>query len=452
MHMFLSRFYLLFSMVILITACSAGSYSDSLDTIIASNKLIVLTVNSPTAYYFDRDDQLAGPEYDMTQSFAQHLGVEVEYKAYDSTKQVIEALRNHEGHLAAAGLTINEAREESFDFGPSYQTLEEKLICHRDEKLIKNDGDLASLNVVVAGDSSFNETLKKYPGINWRADDEHNTQYLLNAVAEKQLQCTVSDSTLFYVERRYHTELDDKYTLSENSELAWMLNKGEDDLISEIDDWFEEYKENNLVQIFDRYYGYVEIFDYVDTHKFLRRIKTRLKKYREYFIDAANKNAIDSVLLAAQSYQESHWNTKARSPTGVRGIMMLTQPVAKSLGVKNRLNAKENIYAGAKFIARMKGIVEEVDEPDRTWLALAAYNVGRGHFRDAQALAKKLGKDPDVWSDMKDVLPLLAEKKYYRDLNYGYARGNEPVTYVNRIRNYELLLLKHTNDKYWQMN
>jgi membrane-bound lytic murein transglycosylase F len=120
--------------------------------------------------------------------------------------------------------------------------------------------------------------------------------------------------------------------------------------------------------------------------------------------------------------------------------MMLTQPVAKSLGVTNRLHASQNIYAGAKFYAKMKKMVSNVQEPDRTWLALAAYNIGRGHFRDAQNLAKKLGKDPDRWYEMKEVLPLLAQKEYHKNLRYGYARGNEPVRYVMRIRGYEELL------------
>jgi membrane-bound lytic murein transglycosylase F len=172
-------------------------------------------------------------------------------------------------------------------------------------------------------------------------------------------------------------------------------------------------------------------------------VKTRLPKYKDFFIDAANKNNIEPSLLAAQSYQESHWDRKAKSPTGVRGIMMLTQPVAKSLGVTNRLHAEQNIFAGAKFQAKMKKMVEDVDEPDRSWLALAAYNVGRGHFRDAQSLARKLNKNPDRWAEMKEVLPLLSQKKYYKDLRYGYARGNEPVRYVTRIRNYNELLHQH---------
>ncbi len=441
------RFVTSLLMLVMITACSSGT--NSLDSILASKTLTVLTVNSPTAYYYDRDDQLAGPEYEMTQSFAKHLGVKVKYRVFDSTKEVIDALRKHEGDLVAAGLTITDARKKYFDFGPSYQTLDEMLICRRSERNINDSSDMKGLKVVVTGESSFRDTLKGYPELTWRTDNEHNTQYLLGAVAEGKIQCTVSDSTLFYIERRYHTELQDKYTLSADTHLAWMVNKGDDDLVDAMNDWFDEYRKDDLGQMLDKYYGYVEIFDYVDTHKFLRRIRTRLKKYKNYFIDAAKKNDLDPVMLAAQSYQESHWNPRARSPTGVRGIMMLTLPVARSLGVKSRLNAKQNIYAGAKFIARMEGIVEDVDEPDRNWLALAAYNIGRGHFRDAQTLAASLGKDPDQWSDMKDVLPLLSEKKYYRNLSYGYARGNEPVTYVTRIRNYEKLLRTHIKDKDW---
>jgi membrane-bound lytic murein transglycosylase F len=166
------------------------------------------------------------------------------------------------------------------------------------------------------------------------------------------------------------------------------------------------------------------------------------------FIKAAKKNGISSALLAAQSYQESHWNPKAKSPTGVRGIMMLTQPVAKSLGVTSRLDAKQNIYAGAKYHAKMKKMFDDnVTEPDRSWLALAAYNVGRGHFRDAQGLAEKLGKNPNLWIDMKEVLPLLSEKEYYKDLTYGYARGNEPVQYVTRIRDYDDILVQYFSDR-----
>ncbi len=414
-----------------------------LEKIKQRGKLIVLTTNLPTTYYYNRDNNLVGPEYDMTQSFAKSLHVNVEYKVYDSTKAVLNALRNKEGDIAAAGLTITSDRKKEFDFGPVYQKVNEYLVCHRSKKRIKNIKDLNNLKVVVAASSSYIDSLKDYPNISWKANKTMNTEALLKQVAKKKIECTVSDSTLYNIERRYHTEIQKKYTLAKKTELAWMVNKHNNSLIAAINSWFDQYRVNNLSNMLEKYYGYVEIFDYVDTHKFLARVKTRLPQYRAFFIDAADKYNIAPSLLAAQSYQESHWNRKAKSPTGVRGIMMLTQPVAKSLGVTNRLNAKQNIYAGAKFQAKMKKMVANVNEPDQSWLALAAYNIGRGHFRDAQALAKKLNKNPDRWIEMKEVLPLLSQKKYYKYLRYGYARGNEPVRYVTRIRNYDKLLQHH---------
>ena len=415
-----------------------------LEKIKKRSKLTILTTNLPTTYYYDRDNKLAGPEYEMTRSFAENLKVDVEYKVYDSTKAVLKALRNNEGDIAAAGLTVTDKRKKEFDYGPVYQKTNEYLVCHRSKKRINNVEGLNNHEVIIAADSSYIESLKAYPEMTWTADDELNTADLMAQVASKKIDCTISDSTLFSIERRYHTEIQNKYTLAKESRLAWMLNKNNDDLKQAIGEWFDQYKEGyDLAYMLEKYYGYVEIFDYVDTHKFLKRVETRLPKYKDFFIDAANKNDIDPSLLAAQSYQESHWNRKAQSPTGVRGIMMLTQPVAKSLGVTNRLHAKQNIYAGAKFQAKMKKMVTDVDEPDRSWLALAAYNVGRGHFRDAQSLARKLNKDPDRWSEMKEVLPLLSQKKYYKDLRYGYARGSEPARYVTRIRNYDELLNQH---------
>jgi len=425
------------------TSESGSNLPASLEQIKERGKLIVLTSNRPTTYYYDRDNELTGPEYDMTQSFAEHLQLEVEYKVFDSTSELLTALRNNEGDIAASALTVNDERRQEFDFGPVYQSISEYLVCHRDNKAINSIEDLKELKIAIAADTSYLVSVKKFPDMAWVLEGQQDTVALLEDAAERKIECTVSDSTLFDIERRYHIELQNKYILAEGSELAWALIKDNEELKAAINDWFASYKKDQLAQMLDKYYGYVEIFDYVDTHKFLARVNTRLPKYKQFFIDAATKNDIAPSLLAAQSYQESHWDRKAKSPTGVRGIMMLTQPVAKSLGVTNRLHAEQNIFAGAKFHAKMKKMVEDVDEPDRTWLTLAAYNVGRGHFRDAQALARKLGKDPDRWADMKQVLPLLSQKKYYKDLRYGYARGNEPVRYVARIRNYDELLHKH---------
>ncbi len=159
------------------------------------------------------------------------------------------------------------------------------------------------------------------------------------------------------------------------------------------------------------------------------------------FEKAGEKYQVPWTLLAAQAYQESHWNRRAKSPTGVRGIMMLTLVTAKEMGVESRLDAEQSIMGGAKYLQKQESRVpESVQGEDRWWYALAAYNVGNGHMRDARKLAEELDLDPDNWRDLKGVLPLLSQKKYYKDLKYGYARGSEPVIYVQRVRNYQNIL------------
>lgn len=423
---------------------SCDSSSGALSTIKASGKLVVLTTNMSTTYYFDREDNLAGPEYEMTQSFAVSLGLNAEYKVYETTQDVINALRNGEGDIAAAGLTMTSARLDDFVFGPAYQEVSEYLVCHRDGKTIKKDEQLKEVQIVIPVATSYIDTLKKYPAAEWTVDESLKTIQLLEKVSKSEIECTVSDSTIFDIERRYHPEIISRYTLKDDTELAWMINKNNSALADAVSEWFETYENSGeLSAMIERYYGFIELFDYVDTHKLLRRVEGRLPKYKSMFIGAATEYGLSPSMLAAQSYQESHWDPKAKSPTGVRGMMMLTQPVAKSLGVESRLDAKQNIIAGAKFMKKMRKIFDDVAEPDKTWLALAAYNVGRGHINDAQTLARKLDKDPDKWVDMKEVLPLLSEKKYYKDLKYGYARGNEPVQYVNRIRNYDDLIREY---------
>jgi membrane-bound lytic murein transglycosylase F len=449
---YLLRLVSVFSIYLIVTACgesAPGKNKDLLERIKAKGELVILTTNQPTTYYIDREGNPTGPEFDMVEAFAGTLGVKTRYLILDSTEAVIDGLRVEQGDIAAAGLTITEERQAEFSFGPAYMDISEYLVCHRDTRFVNEIDDLKGLEIVVPASTSYVDTLQQqYPGIDWSMDENLVTPNLLEKVRAREIECTISDSTIFDINRRYYPEISAKYILNKGSQLAWMYAKDNPRLGSAISKWFTDYKDSGeYAQSIEKYYGYIEAFDYVDIQKFKRRIKSRLPKYKDMFIKAATKNGISPSLLAAQSYQESHWNPKAKSPTGVRGIMMLTQPVAKSLGVTSRLDAKQNIFAGAKYHTKMKKMFEDdVKEPDRTWMALAAYNVGRGHFRDAQGLARKLGKNPNLWIDMKEVLPLLSEKEYYKDLTYGYARGNEPVQYVTRIREYDDILVKYFNE------
>ncbi len=436
------RFYTV-AVLFSVTACSPDP--GLLQEIKQSKQLIVVTRNAPTTYY-ELHDELSGVEYDMTQAFARSLGVKVTYLVQDTTRDILDSIQLEEAHIAAAGLTITEERDDSFTFGPIYQEVEQQVVCRRGGANPKQAEDLVGLSLEVPSGTSYDETLTRLqqyiPDLGWQAVEDADTETLLEKVWLKKLDCTIADSNIVAINRRYYPELRVRFDLTRPEPLAWAIPEDAGDLKKALDKWFKQFrKSGKLEALLERYYGHAEEFDYVDTRRFIRRINTVLPKYKDQFKAAARKYDLDWMLLAAQAYQESHWRTNARSPTGVRGIMMLTMNTARELNVKSRLDPVQSIHGGARYFKQLHDrIPEEVQEPDRTWFALAAYNVGMGHIYDARALAQRLGNDPNTWVGLSEVLPLLSQKKYYRTLKHGYARGREPVIYVQRIRDYHDIL------------
>jgi len=424
--------------LVLLTSCSRH---------IEKTELIVLTRNAPTTWYEGRETY-AGPEYDLINSFALYKKLTIRYVEKDSINELLSAIKNGEGDMVAAGLSKTSSRlAQGFKFGPAYQHVQQQVVCRRNNgKTPQGPDDLVGRKIMVASQSSYEELLQKLkdrlPKLEWIAHAEYDTEQLLQMVWKKEIDCTIADSNIVSINRRYYPELIVAFTIDESQPLAWILSNEVTYLQSDIKKWLSLIKSNGeLSIIMDRYFGHVTVFDYVDMRQFKRRIVKRLPKFKQHFEKAALDTGIPWELLAAQAYQESHWSPHAKSPTGVRGMMMLTLNTAKSVGVTNRLDPVQSIQGGAKYIQRMlKRIPDTVSEQDRLWFALAAYNVGYGHVKDARALAKSMGKNPDLWVELKSVLPLLSQKKYYKKLKYGYARGTEPVRYVQRIRNYRQVL------------
>ena len=225
---------------------------------------------------------------------------------------------------------------------------------------------------------------------------------------------------------------------------------GSKELKDDMYTWLNGFNQSGeMARLKDHYYSFAMFFDYYNTKTFYDRINTRLPKYKKYFQKYGKKYDIPCSILAAQSYQESHWNPRAKSYTGVRGLMMLTKTTAEQLGITNRLDPEQSIKGGAKHLNQMlKSVPEEVEGEDRLKFALAAYNVGMGHILDAQILAGKMGLNKNVWNDLKKALPLLSQKKYYKSLKHGYARGSEPVRYVDSIYDYRDILQKNNDDMF----
>ncbi|MEM7018775.1 MAG: membrane-bound lytic murein transglycosylase MltF, partial [Pseudomonadota bacterium] len=310
----------------------------------------------------------------------------------------------------------------------------------------KTVDELSKIELTVIKGSSYVERLRELreeaPNLQWQISKDLNTEGILAEIWEKNLDCTLADSNIVAINRRYYPELSIAFPIAEEQQLTWVLRHNSPALQTAASEWLNQFEqEGRLAQVLHRYYGHAEIFDYVDTARYHRRIRKRLPKYEAMFKAAAEKYSLSWMLLAAQSYQESHWNPIARSPTGVRGIMMLTRVTAREMGVKNRLDPEPSIVAGAKYLAKLiERVPDSVNGPDRMKFALAAYNVGMGHIKDARELAVRLGKNPDTWNSLRTVLPLLSKKEYYKTLRYGYARGSEPVRYLDRIYNYRDIL------------
>lgn len=423
-----------------------------LEKIKAKKRLDVVILDAPTVYYVGSDDH-RGFEHDLLKDYTNSMGLELNLTIVHTVKEALEFTRRGIGDLTAASLSVNEARLKEFKFGPYYHSINEELICHNNlykKRLIpKALNDLKELNISIGKNTSAEKTLKslksKIPGFEFKSTTGLSTEELLEKVWKNEIDCTVADTHIFSISQRYYPELVSTLKLTPKIHLGWILRQGDDSLNESLFRWLNTYERSGkMAELHNFYYGFLKIFDYYDTKIFYKHIEKTLPKYEKLFKNAGKKYKIPWIILAAQSYQESHWKPTARSYTGVQGMMMLTNDTAKLLGVKNRLSVKQSIYGGAKYFDMMRSKFPKGLEGKNLWaFTLAAYNVGLGHVYDAQKLAKKLHKNPYSWNDLKTILPLLSQKKYYKNLKYGYARGNEPVHYVDAIQHYYDIIVKH---------
>ena len=440
------RFTLLLISLLLLNACSQPSPSQ-LDQIKQRGELNVLSRYSHTSYY-KKGEHYAGLEYDLAQLFAQQLGVKLNIIIPDNLSNMLHLLERRHADIAAAGLTVTPEREKFLIFGPVYQEVTQQLIYRQGNRRPKNLPALSGSLFEVVADSSHVEQLKQHqleaPSLQWDENKQLDSSHLLELVQLEMIDYTIADSNEIAAQQNFFPELRVAFNISDPQPLAWAMNRTEDNsLYDAVDDFFEELATSGkLDRLNEKYYGHIRRFDYVDTRALYRKIITELPRYQRLFQQAANKFNLDWRLLAAISYQESHWNPKAISHTGVKGLMMITNATAKQMKIDDRTDPKQSIFAGAGYLNSIKArLPDRINEPDKTWIALAAYNIGLGHIEDARILTQQNGQNPDVWPDIKKNLPLLSKKKWYSKTRHGYARGNEPVRYIENIRRYHDILL-----------
>ncbi len=436
----------LLTLILAMQLLSCSIPTPLLERIKQDGELVVITRNSATTYFEGREGT-AGIEYDLVRMFARELGVRVRFITPDSFDQIIPMIKRREAHFAAAGLTVTKERKVEVKFAPGYQQITQQLIFRNGEKQPKSLRDVIGSKFEVIAGSSHEAELERHkkdiPELEWIARRELESEELLYMVHTGEIDYTIGDSNEVALNRRFYPELLVAFNLTPPEQLAWAFPHEEDSsLFDAAADFIRRTKKSGkLEQLIERYYGYVKRLGFVDTNTFKQHVLIRLPKYISYFKESAKTTGITWELLAAIGYQESHWNPDAVSPTGVRGIMMLTEATAEQMDIPDRTVPKQSIEGGAKYLLLLsQKIPPSVVPPDRMWFTLAAYNVGFGHLEDARILTQRAGKNPDKWQDVKQYLPLLSRKAYYQTVKHGYARGREPVDYVDNIRGYHDLL------------
>lgn len=417
-----------------------------------SKEIIVVTHNGPSTYYYSGNNQYAGLEYDLVRNFVRELGPEysVKFLVVNNISQVIPALLKRKAHFAAADLTITHMREHMVQFSQPYQNVQQQMVFNTElTKAPASIQDLLGKQIVIPAGTSYAERLQalkdKEHKLHWSETNKANTDELMARVAEGELDYTVADGHLIALVQNYYPNLGASMPLGKPEQVAWAFPKGGDPWLQhKADAFFQRIShDGTLRNLIDRYYGHADRLKPVDVTSFMQRSETLLPKYVHLFQEAQELTGLDWRLIAAIAYQESHWDRFNTSPTNVRGMMMLTEDTADRLGVTDRLDAKQSIIAGARYVLMLKDLIPDtVHEPDRTWMALAAYNIGYAHLQDARILTKKLKLNPDRWVDVKKALPMLSKEEHYTQLKYGYARGGAPVVFVESVRTYHKILVK----------
>ncbi len=433
-----------FSLLLCLAGCSPVPEPSQLYQIYQRDTIRVGILHGPTSYYVGVDGPV-GFELELSQALADKLEVKLQLFPSYHLDELLQKLDSGQVDYIAGGLTQTAQRKSKYRAAPAYRWINEVVVFKQGNSWPRSPRDLTDTVVVVKG-SSHAETLQQlsldHPELQWQQHPTLDADEILQQVVDGNIAYTVTDSNQLALNRRFYPNLSIAFTVRDNLPVSWLLaDKADDSLYAVLLEFFGAmYQSSEIITLEDKYFGHIQTFDYVDTLTYIEAIEQTLPKFKPWFEHYAGE--LDWRLLAALSYQESHWDPRAKSPTGVRGLMMLTLPTAQQMGIRSRLDPEQSIQGGSRYLHRLVArIPQRIAMPDRLWFALASYNVGWGHVEDARILTQRDGADPDKWLDVKQRLPLLRQKSVYQTTKYGYARGDEAVTYVDNIRRYYDTLL-----------
>ena len=410
---------------------------------IKSNGILRIALVADPPHYFPSKVKKRGYDFELVSHYATSIDVELEIIKTNTSDEIIFLLNQGKVDIGILG-SSPEFDQKNIKNVVTYNNSKWYVIGNRANRQLPKSIDSIEPNTMIVANGSnasfiLHSIEEDYSSLLWDELKNTNVRSILERINENHSKISIISEDIYVYYQYLFPETKKIFVLPIKYPSRWLVkNNNNLSFLYSINSFFNKYKQNGkLEKIGKTYYEHLSAFDYVDIRYYLKRINKKLPKYKKYFVEAAKNSALDARIIAAVSYQESHWNRKARSPTGVRGMMMLTLDTAKRVGVKNRLNAKQSIFGGAKYLKILyESLSNTIKEPDRLWFALAAYNIGLGHVEDARTITKSQGDNPNSWIDVEKHIPKLSQKKWYKKTKYGFARGHESIEFVKRVRRY----------------
>ena len=445
----------------------ASTVRTDLDEIRKRGKLVALTGYSYTSYFIYKGTTM-GYEYELLEALAKHLNVELEIVIVQDMDQIFDMLNRGEGDIIADNLTITKEREELVDFTVPHNTTRQVLVQKKplnwqqlkihelEKKLIRDPLGLAGKEVHVRRESSYYSRLQNLSdeiGADIKiveAPGDMETEELIMRVSEGKIPYTIADENIAQLNLQYYNNLDVKTAVSFSQNIAWAVRKSSPKLHMAVNAWIRSMKkEPAYYAIYNKYYKAHQGVDYMVNCSKNLSCGRNISRYDKVIMKHAKDLGWDWRLLASLIYQESQFKPGAKSWTGASGLMQLMPATAEVFGATNPADPLQSLEAGTKYIKWLDNYWKPrvPDKQERIKFIMASYNVGQEHVADAQRLAVKYNKNPQVWEDNVAYFLLQKSKpRYCADpvVKYGYCRGREPYNYVinilDRYQHYKKLI------------
>lgn len=417
--------------------------------------LRTLVVYSSTSYFLYKGQPM-GFEYELLQRLADHLELELDIVVSNNLDAEFEVLNRGDVDLIAHGMTITNQRKWEVAFTDYLYLTRQVLVQKKPDNylnmswstlqkhVIHNPIELINDTVSVRKNSAYYERLLSLSNeiggkiIIDTLDSQLSTGEIMDMVANGTIKYTIADENLAKINASSNPILKIDVPISFSQRIAWVTRKKSKNFRTVVNKWIKNQRNKTSYNvIYNKYFN--------NKRSFRRRVKSddysltnnQISKYDSLIKTYAKKLGLDWRLLASQVYQESRFDPSAQSWAGASGLMQVMPATAKSLNIKDVSDPEESLRGGTSYLSQMYERFDQIsDSLNRIKLAMASFNCGYGHVRDAQRLAEANDLDPNIWDDnVEHMLLDLRHPKIYRKpfIKYGYVRGSEPVTYIKEI-------------------